>query len=59
MQVRSPAQILAHLRAVIGDPSIGATLIQTQDLAVICDLAEVALLAVDWSAKSVPPEEQK
>lgn len=34
--------IISHIRAVAGDPSIGTTLIQTEDLLALCDAAESA-----------------
>lgn len=40
--VRPLTEILSHLRAVIANPNIDTTLIQTQDIAVICNLAEDA-----------------
>lgn len=35
-------QILHHVRAVVADPKISGTLIQTEDLSVLCDAAEDA-----------------
>lgn len=40
---RSLPEILAHLRAAIADGSIKTTLIQTEDLALLCDAADPAL----------------
>jgi len=33
--------IIAHVRAVVANPSISTTLIQTEDLEVLCDAAEI------------------
>jgi hypothetical protein len=35
-------QILAHIRAVAGNPSINTTLIQTEDLLALCDKVDEA-----------------
>jgi hypothetical protein len=35
-------QILAHIRAVAGNPSINTTLIQTEDLLALCDEVDEA-----------------
>lgn len=35
-------QILAHIRAVAGNPSISTTLIQTEDLLALCDEVDAA-----------------
>lgn len=37
---RNIGQIVAHLRAVSANPSVSTTLIQTEDLLVLCDAAE-------------------
>lgn len=37
---RTLPQIIAHIRAVAGDPSISTTLIQTEDLLALCTAAE-------------------
>lgn len=37
---RTLPQIIAHVRAVVGDPSISTTLIQTEDLTLLCDAAD-------------------
>jgi hypothetical protein len=33
-------EIVAHIRMVIANPNVSTTLIQTEDLAVLCDAAE-------------------
>lgn len=33
-------QIIAHIRAVAGNPAVNTTLIQTEDLLALCDVAE-------------------
>lgn len=40
---RSVEEIIAQLRAAIANPAISTTLIQTEDLAVLCDAAEPPL----------------
>lgn len=37
---RTLPQIITHIRAVIRDPSISTTLIQTEDLTALCDAAQ-------------------
>lgn len=37
---RKLPDIIAHIRAVAGDPSISTTLIQTEDLLALCTAAE-------------------
>lgn len=37
---RRISEIVAHLRAVSDNPSVATTLIQTEDLMVLCDAAE-------------------
>lgn len=37
---RKLKDIIAHIRAVAGDPSVSTTLIQTEDLEALCNAAE-------------------
>lgn len=46
--------IISHIRAVAGDPSIGTTLIQTEDLLALCDAAESAGPSPCASASTIP-----
>jgi len=39
---RSLAEIIAHIRMAVANPNVSTTLIQTQDLEVLCDAAERA-----------------
>lgn len=38
---RTIKEIVAHIRAACGDPSVAATLIQTEDLLALCDQIEM------------------
>jgi len=38
-------ETIRHIRAVAADPTISATLIQTEDLEALCDAAEIAINA--------------
>ena len=46
---RTLTEIKAHLRAVIANGSISTTLIQTEDLAALCDVADAAQDLMDNS----------
>ncbi len=37
---RKLGEIIAHIRMVVANPSVDTTLIQTEDLEVLCDAAE-------------------
>lgn len=46
---RNLDEIKAHLRMVIANPSVSTTLIQTEDLAALCDVADAAQDLMDNS----------
>ncbi len=43
---RPMKDIIAHIRAVVANPSVSTTLIQTEDLSALCDAAEANIGAL-------------
>lgn len=41
--MREVRDIIAHIRIIIANPAVSSTLIQTEDLALLCDRAETAI----------------
>lgn len=40
---RKISEVIAHIRAVAANPSVSTTMIQTEDLEMLCDAAEAVL----------------
>lgn len=53
---RELREIIFHLRAVSANPAVSTTLIQTEDLLLLCDAAERTL---NPAPDSVPPANPK
>lgn len=51
---RTLPQIIAHMRAVVADPRIDTTLIQTEDVTALCDAAQ---RWIDSQKAKLPPDE--